>query len=106
MELVQMYVGSEINFWELPFRAYGSLAPPSWVRHTWESMSGTLLTLKGPNLAIPRRRQYDVYLMDAFVNSDFPKETLFCLNECRLFLHATTLADLTTANGTAIDANI
>ena len=27
MELVQLYVGSEITFWELPFDAYGFLAP-------------------------------------------------------------------------------
>ena len=59
MELVQMYVGSEINFWELPFKAYGCLPPPSYV-HTWDSILSTLFTLKGLSLAVPRQRQHDV----------------------------------------------
>ena len=76
MELVQLYVGSKINFWELPFEAYGCLAPLSWMRHTWDSLSGTPLTLKGPSLTFPHQCQHDVYLMDAFVDNKVSKETL------------------------------
>lgn len=103
MDLVQMYVGSEINFWELPFEQYGSLAPNGWMKHTWESLSQTSLVIKGPPLAFPRRRQRDMFLMDAFVDMNYDHDTLATLNECRLFLHATTLADICTADGKGVD---
>jgi hypothetical protein len=35
MDLVQFRVGSMVNFWELPFEEYGSLAPNRWIKHTW-----------------------------------------------------------------------
>ena len=54
MDLVQLYVGSKVTFWDLPFEAYGHLAPSGWIKHTWEALSHTPLVLKGPSLAIPR----------------------------------------------------
>ncbi|MGL5936442.1 MAG: hypothetical protein ACRCZI_12575, partial [Cetobacterium sp.] len=47
MDLVQFHVGSAANFWELPYEEYGALAPDGWMKHTWESLSKTPLTLKG-----------------------------------------------------------
>ena len=41
--------------------------------------------------------------MDAFVDT-FPDQAMLKkINECHLFLHATTLADISTANSTSID---
>jgi hypothetical protein len=106
MDLVQLYVGSEINFWELPFPQYGFLAPFGWMKHTWESLSLSPLVIKGPPLASPRRRQGDIYLMDAFVDQGFDTDSLAMINECRLFLHAITLADICTADGLALDLSV
>ena len=105
-DLVQLYVGSETNFWELPFEQYGVLAPDGWMKHTWEALSQTPLTLRGPSLAPPLQRQHDLYIMDAFVDQNLPLDILCQLNEVRLHLQAVTLADLCTANGTALDAQV
>ena len=67
----KLYVGSEITFWDRPFEAYGHLAPQGWVKHTWEALSSTPLVLWGPSLAIPHQRQWDIHLMDAFVDQNF-----------------------------------
>ena len=48
MELVQLHIGSTRNFWELPFKQYGCLAPKGWMKHTWECLDSTLLSLLGP----------------------------------------------------------
>ena len=64
-----------------------------------------LPSLRGPRLAIPCKRQQDVYLMDAFVDCELPKAALGSLNECWLFLHASMLADITTADGNEIEAS-
>ena len=81
------------------------LALPGWVKHTWEALSGTPLVLWGPSLAIPHQGQHDIHLMDAFVDQNFSTPILLRLNECSLFLHATTLADITMADGTTLNAN-
>jgi hypothetical protein len=67
MDLVQFHVGSGVTFWELPFQEYGCLAPDGWIKHTWEALSLTQLTLKGPNLGLPNERERDIPLMDAFI---------------------------------------
>jgi hypothetical protein len=103
IELVQLHIGSEINFWELPFEPYGFLAPFGWIKHTWEALSQTSLTLKGPSTAFPKQRKYDCYIMDAFVDKGYDEDTMAKLNECRLFLHATTLADMCNADGKSFD---
>jgi hypothetical protein len=48
MDLVQFHVGSTVNFWELPFKEYWSLALNGWMKHTWQALSLTTLTLRGP----------------------------------------------------------
>ena len=105
MELVQLYVRSEVTFWNLLFDAYSHLATTGWIKHTGEALSHTPLVLKGPSHAIPRCCHNDVHLMDAFVDRSFSPKVLRCLNECRLFLHAMTLADIARADSTSLDAN-
>jgi len=34
MEAIQCHLGSEIPFWELPFKLYGGLAPEGWMKFT------------------------------------------------------------------------
>ena len=68
VETVQFYVGSDQNFWELPFPLHGKLAPKGWVWNTWEAIDSTNLRLWGRNIATPIRREHDTHLMDAFFN--------------------------------------
>jgi len=102
MELTQCHVGSAAPFWELPFDLYGCLAPRSWMKSTWKHLDKTPLTLKGPKFTVSPKRARDDHLMDIFVQHDFDVETLRILNECRLCLHATMVADITEADGGVI----
>jgi len=102
MELLQCHVGSAVPFWELPFDLYGCLAPRSWMKTAWEHLDKTPLTLKGPKITVAPKRARDNHLMDMFIQHDFDVETLHMLNECRPHLHATTAADVTEADGSAI----
>ena len=106
MDLVQFYVGSDQNFWDLPYEMYGMLAPEGWIKHTWEAMSQSPLQLKGPHLSVPAKRFHDIHLMDAFVNFGYDPGSLCLLNESRLYLQAVTLADICTADGLQIDMDI
>ena len=108
MDCVQFYIGSDQNFWDLPFELYGHLAPKGWMKSTWKALSTTNLVMRGPTIATPTKRRSDTHLMDAFVHlPNITEEQLHVLQKCRLFLGAaTTLSDLCTANGSFIDLDV
>jgi len=103
MEIVQCHVGSSRPFWDLPYAPYAPLAPEGWIQFTWEELSHTQLELKGPLQCIPPQRTHDQHLMDSFVLQGYEGDELVILNDCRLYLNATTLADICTADGKTID---
>lgn len=102
-DLVQWYVGSEVNFWELPFQIYGFLAPTGWTKATWKQLSETNLVIKGPNLAVPKLREKDAYLIDAFIDLNLPHAQIETLNNCRMYLGVTRLSEICTVCGSRID---
>ena len=107
MENIQFYVGSDQNFWDLPYEHYALLVPDGWMKFTWKCLSETQVTMRGPFIGIPTKRRYDTHLMDAFIQSDkIPDEHIEILQRCRLFLSATTLSDICTAAGTFIDLDV
>ena len=99
MELVQCHVGSKTPFWELPYPLYGCLAPEGWMQFTWETLSATNITIRGPLPTIPLSRLHDIHLMDAFIHHTHDTSILQELNDCRMFLQATTLSHISTADG-------
>ncbi|MGL5936607.1 MAG: hypothetical protein ACRCZI_13415, partial [Cetobacterium sp.] len=103
MDLVQFHIGSTVNFWELPFEEYGSLAPDGWMKNTWQALSQTTLSFKGPQFGLLDEREDDRALMDAFVAQGYDTKTLTTLNECRFWLAASHLSHISTANGLEID---
>jgi hypothetical protein len=60
MELVQLHVGSDQTFWELPSTQYCFWAPDGWIKHTREAMEGTSLTFRELDLAVSVKRRKDV----------------------------------------------
>ena len=102
-DLVQLHIGSEFPFWELPYEDYGLLAPKGWIKHTWMQLAETRLSIKGEDgLTSPPRRTGDIYLMDAFIAQGYSDNDILALNDCRLYLQATTLSDLCSADGLSI----
>lgn len=106
MELVQCHVGTGSNFWSLPFNKYGCLAPDGWMKTTWEAMDETPLELRGPDLAFPTLRTNDRHIMEVFADMEDDDLILQSLNECRLFLGVTTVAEIATADGLRLEQEI
>ena len=38
MENVQYYIGSNQNFWDLPYEHYALLVPDGWMKFTWKCL--------------------------------------------------------------------
>ncbi len=61
------------------------------------------LQIHCPNQWLPSKpRQHDIFLMEYFVELQLKPNDLKCLNMCRLYLQAITLADVSSADGTYI----
>jgi len=106
MELVQCYVGSEQPFWDLPYQLHGHLAPKGWIQFTWEELSATNLSLRGPLATIPSNRESDVFIMDELVRRDWLAKSLQVLYPVRLYLGVTLLSQCCNAAGTYIHPNV
>ncbi|MGL5934283.1 MAG: hypothetical protein ACRCZI_01520, partial [Cetobacterium sp.] len=52
--------------------------------------------------SFPLRRAEDEFLMPCFLMARYTETKLKTLNECRIYLHAITLADITTASGNTL----
>jgi len=80
--------------------------PLPWTPNRWiNSLRHTLHTIKGQivlnNLwTIPPSRVNDRYLMDDFLDTGHDTNTLKMINNCRMFLQVTTLAEITNCSGT------
>ena len=105
MDLVQIHIGSEHPFWDLPYEPYAQLAPDGWIKHTWLQLDSSNLSLRGEDITIHKQRENDIHLTDAFIAHGYTGDQLDALNDCRLHLRATTLADLCTANGLSITSS-
>ena len=102
MELVQMHIGAEQPFWDLPYKEAGFLAPSGWIQHTWQAIDPYPLRLHGPLATMTKKRTHDGFIMDIFrTQLVLSNKELACLNNCRLHLGVTRLSDITNADGTS-----
>jgi len=76
----------------------------SWIPDCW--LSSICRTLRENQIQIlhdiwlpPPIHLHDRYLMDAFLQFDLPPAQLWQLNACRMYLHVTTLAEITDHTG-------
>ena len=74
-----------------------------YIKNTWQALSTSSLTLKGPPITQPSQRLHDHHLMDVFLSMDPDTSDLQALQDCRLFLEVTTLSDTCTARGSRIE---
>jgi len=103
MEEVQTYVGSSVPFWELPFHSYGRLAEEGWMKHTWQHLDETKLTLKGPPIVLPPQHTHDAHLMDLLDIDNTSAEDIDSIQNMRFHLGVTRVSDIVTANGREIE---
>jgi hypothetical protein len=114
---MQLEIGTGKPFLSLPFDLYGGLATHCWISHLWEYLSDNNLTLTPGASPIQLRHApnkwttelthqglepgtaLDQFLITLFANAGYTKDDLFALNVCRMYLHAVTVSDLSTADG-------
>jgi hypothetical protein len=120
LEQLQLELGIPKPVFESSYSTYGGLSTPCWLSHIWESCDSKGITIipsipdgilttadpwKHPlRKGLKKRTTNDKFLMHLLTKL-YHGETLFSLNICRMYLHATTLLDITTGDGLFITFN-
>jgi hypothetical protein len=103
MSYLQLLVGSNINFFHLPYTKYAKGIKSSWLTSLWDCVSKVKFTLRLKNSWTPDiQRINDVMLMDYFITLKYKPKTLQVLNRCRIYLQVLSLSDITSADGKEI----
>ena len=78
------------------------LATDCWLKTAYSFASSHKMRLKDTLPLLPVYRRADKFLMEEFITFGFQGKDLQMLNDCRMFLQVTTLAEIMTADGARI----
>ena len=96
----QLFIGSSVTLFKLPFKTYQKWVDINWVTSIWWFTSSLGLVLDIEDQWLPRlTRENDAMLMDIALQFNFTIEKLRQINLCRLYLQVLSIADITAANG-------
>jgi hypothetical protein len=74
-------------------------ATDCWIKTVWKYGWDYAIDLQDRLPQLELRREQDLFLMEAFAQHNYEASDLRVLNQCRTFLQAVTLADVTMADG-------
>ena len=102
LELMKMEIGINGSVLEQDYKRYGLLVTKSWIQDSWQFLSTNKMGISDDLPDLPLRRQGDRYLTQAFAEAGAKGALLKRLKSCRMYLNVTTLADITTGDGSTI----
>jgi hypothetical protein len=102
IEATKLELGLRSSVFQSSFQKFGKLATTCWISHTWNFMQDMDIKMIKGTPSLKLRWVSNKFLVEYFHHSGFTGKSLICLNRCRLFLQVTSLADITTADGSLI----
>ena len=99
MEQLRFELGHPGHITDVAPDTMSKCATKSLVKSLWSFCYQYNIGLKDTFPQLQLSREEDEFIMPLFVKGGFTPEELKVLNECRMFLHAITLADITVADG-------
>ena len=101
LQLLQLEAGSNA-----PVLSYNpgdlSFLTPTWLTSIWRACISHNINIHIPNITIQdKQRENDTHIMDS-LTEDYTNTQLQSINRCRLWMHVTTLSDITDDSGLAL----
>jgi hypothetical protein len=89
-----------------PYIKYSFLSTHSWMKMLWEkvSMFGIRMVIANAGMVYPQ--EGDRFIMQAFFEKGYSRETLLRLNRVRIYWQALFLSNILTASGNKIDTEM
>jgi hypothetical protein len=102
LECHQLEIGFPLGVFQNQFSDLEVLATNTWAKRLWSELSDLDLHVayQGPDLQLSR--EDDQFLVQAFMDESFSDNKLMWLNWCRMYLHVTSLSDISTADRTML----
>lgn len=101
----QLETGTSFGLLQQTYDNTAILASDSWMKRVWRESDGLGIYVSFDSPALTLFRDGDSLLMDMFIDLEVDQHTLLWLNWCRLYLHVTTISDITTADGLYLRRN-
>ena len=105
VEALKLETGSPDSLFSTDFALFGPLATSSWCTHTWQFLSENDILVEEDTPNLQPRRDHDEFLIPAFLAAGVKGKRLLQANRCRLYLQATSLADIASGDGREIMEN-
>ena len=104
-EQLRLEIGTSGFLTDNPYKALQATTTKTWLSDLWEFAARFQIQIRDDLGQLQLQRQNDKFLMDEFIRAGYTGTQLKQLNECRMFLHATTLSDIVTIDGKKITIN-
>jgi hypothetical protein len=98
LEFLLLELGISTDIASVNYEKYKSLTTHALVKNTWEFLNTHKITLNH-NITIPKNTTMDILIMPEICKKHPSKADLEAINQCRLFLKAYYISDITTASG-------
>jgi hypothetical protein len=104
MSYLQLLVGSEVLFLNLPYPKYSKWIGKSWLTSLWQFLHLNKMTVLAAQHYLPKLpREGDTMLTTLFLYFQYKPKQLELLNQCRIYHQVLTTSDIATATGQSID---
>lgn len=88
------------------YKVLHSLATGGIIKSTWEFCWKNNIKIVIPDPAPLLEREHDRFITDVFVENGFTGAQLYTLNQCRVYLEALTVSDISSADGLRLENDI
>jgi len=105
LETMQIQAGVPEIIFSYNYNKFSHLLEASWLRHMWKFLYDEKLEIKGWPHKLQIQREYDEFIMPAFVKYGIPTSELLILNKCRSYLQVMSVSDIANGDGKTIAKN-
>jgi hypothetical protein len=98
-EQLRLEMGLSGSFSDWPFDTMAKSLTECWLKTMLKFLHQFDIALHDTLPRLTKTRHKDIFLMEHFLQLGYSSQDIRRLNQCRMFLHATTLADICTVDG-------
>ena len=102
IESLKVECGVSTAIFTYPFQRVEKYVTKTWVTHAWKFCSDRGLTIEETTKQIPLQCEGDRFIMDKLLKHQWSTGELRQINMCRMYLRATTMADIASGDGLQI----
>jgi hypothetical protein len=104
-EQQRLEMGTSGSMTDISYKTMTKVVTETWITDLWAFLDRFQIKIRDNTAPLQLQRKNDKVIMDEFIKIGCNGNMLKELNECRMFLHAVTLADIASADGLEISLN-